>query len=47
MDGRRHIGIQGTAVISDGQIVATAAQDDTVKLWRVADGADLQTLAGS
>jgi WD40 repeat protein len=40
------IGIQGTAVSPDGQIVATAAQDDTVKLWRVDDGSLIRTLTG-
>lgn len=38
-------GVQGVAVSPDGQTLATAAQDDTVKLWRVSDHRLLHTLA--
>jgi WD40 repeat protein len=38
------IGIQGVAVSPNGQVVATAAQDNTVKLLRASDGSLLHTL---
>ncbi len=38
--------IWGVAFSPDGGTLATASRDGTIKLWRVADGALLQTLTG-
>ena len=40
------IGVQGIAVSPDGQTLATAAGDNTVKLWRVSDQRLIRTLVG-
>jgi WD40 repeat protein len=39
-------GINGVAFSPDGQLLASASSDHTVKVWRVADGALLRTLTG-
>jgi WD40 repeat protein len=39
--------VAGVAVAPDGQTVASASQDGTVKLWRAADGKVLRTLQGA
>ena len=38
--------VNGVAFSPDGQILASASDDDTVKLWNPATGALLRTLAG-
>jgi WD40 repeat protein len=39
--------VTGVAFAPDGQTIATASQDSTVKLWRAADGKLLRTLQGA
>ncbi|GAB3400937.1 WD40 repeat domain-containing protein [Flindersiella endophytica] len=39
------IGIQQAVVSPDGQVLATASQDNMVKLWRTSDGSLIRTLA--
>jgi WD40 repeat protein len=39
--------VAGVAFSPDGQTIATASQDGTVKLWRAADGKVLRTLQGA
>src|SRR2546429_7077138 len=40
------MGVRGAAMSPDGQILATAANDHTVKLWQVADRRLIRTLTG-
>ncbi|MDQ2808094.1 MAG: hypothetical protein M3Z04_14455 [Chloroflexota bacterium] len=38
--------MRGVAFAPNGQILVSGANDKTVRLWRVSDGSQLQTLIG-